>query len=170
MQIARGLIRQQKFRSGDDGAGYADKLLLPTGKLPRVQIFFADDLKTVERVGHQGSSLALTITSIGERNIEVLVNSEIVEQMILLKDKSNLFVSQSCALFRLQMMHRRFVEKVFTRPAVIVHAENVQEGRLARARRAHYGDKIAFCDIEIDVAQDIKGLTLPQRVGTFDVA
>src|SRR5438067_11659277 len=129
MQIASWLIRQQQSRRGYDGAGYSNELLLATRKLPRIQIFFADDLKTIERVGHEGGAFALTIMPIRKRNIEVLVNRQIVEQMILLKNESDLFVSQTGALLRFQMMHCGLIEKIFACASVIVHAENVQEGR-----------------------------------------
>ena len=76
--------------------------------------------------------------------------------MILLKNEPDLFVPQSGALLCFQVMHCGFIEKVFARPAVIMHPENVQESRFARARGAHYGNKIALSDVEIDVAQDIK--------------
>src|SRR5690349_2576858 len=152
MQVSGWLIGQQKFRLGNNGAGYPDQLLLPPRKLARIQIFLADDLKTVERVRHQSGAFALTIMSIGKRNIEVFVNRQIVEQVILLKNEPDLLVPQSGALLRFQVMHCGLVEKIFARPAMIMHPENVQESRFARAGGAHYGNKIAFSDFEIDVA------------------
>src|SRR5882762_1337894 len=132
MQISSWLIRQQQFGRGNDSAGYPDELLLAAGELPRIQILFADDLKTIERVRHQRSPFALTIMPIREWNIEVLVNRQIVEQMILLENESDLVISQSGPLFCLQKMHRGLIEKIFPRPSVIVHAENVQESPFAR--------------------------------------
>src|SRR4029077_20005179 len=96
-------------------------------------------------------------------------NGKIVEQMILLKDESDLFVSQSGALFRLQVMHRGLIKEIFAGPSVIVHAENVQEGRLAGARRSHHRNKVAGGNIQIDVAQDVKQLSASERIGAFDV-
>src|SRR5438105_10857969 len=116
MQISGGFVREKKFRLGDDGAGDADELLLAAGKLPRIQIFLADDLKTIQRVGHQRGAFALTIMPIGKRDIEVLVNGQIIEQMILLKNESDSLVTQRGALFCLQMMHRGLVEKEFPGP------------------------------------------------------
>jgi hypothetical protein len=46
--------------------------------------------------------------------------------MVLLKDEADLFVPQRGALFRLQMMHRGFIQKIFALPAVVMHPENVQ--------------------------------------------
>ena len=67
-------------------------------------------------------------------------------------------------------MHGRVIEKVLTGPAVIVHAEDMQQGRFAGSRRTHYGDEIAFGYVEIDVAQDVKRLPMPQWITAFEVA
>ena len=80
--------------------------------------------------------------------------------MILLEYESNLLVSQRGTLLRFQMMHRGFAQEIFAAPAVIVHAQDVQERRFTRAGRSHDGDKIAFPDFQIDVAQDVKKLLL----------
>src|SRR5437762_13874914 len=123
MQIASWLIRQQQSRRGYDGAGYSNELLLATGKLPRIQIFFADNLKTIERVGHERGTFALTIMPIRKRNIEILVNRQIVEQMILLENESDLLISQGAPPFQFKMIHRVSTKKKFPVPPVIVHAE-----------------------------------------------
>src|SRR5262249_61107914 len=82
--------------------------------------------------------------AIRQRDLEVLVNREIVEQMVLLKDKTDLLVPQRGALLRLQMMHSCVVQRVFAFPAVIVHPENVQQRRFTSARRTHDGNKFAL--------------------------
>src|SRR5207237_6831396 len=127
VQIAGWLIRQQQFGRGNDGTGYPDELLLAAGELTRIQIFCADNLKTIEGVGHERGAFAVTIMPIRKWNIEVLVNRQIIEQMILLENESDLLISQRGALFRFQMMHRGFIQKKFAGPSVIVNAENVQE-------------------------------------------
>src|SRR5207253_9483101 len=50
MQIARGLVSQNQFRIRDHSASNANELLLASGKLWRIQILFADNLKTIECV------------------------------------------------------------------------------------------------------------------------
>src|SRR6266480_1287381 len=89
--------------------------------------------------------------------------------MILLKDETDLLVPQSGAFLRFQLMHCGFAEKIFTRPTVIVHAENMQQSRFACAGRAHNRDEVAFLNLQIDLAQDVKELFLRQRIAAFDV-
>src|SRR5438034_6101535 len=89
--------------------------------------------------------------------------------MILLENESDVRISQRGALFRFEMMHCGLIEKIFAGPSVIVHAENVQESRLARARWSHHRNKIAAGNIKIDVAQDVKHLPASERIRAFDV-
>ena len=78
----------------------------------------------------------------------------------MLKHETDLLVPECGAFFRLQMMHSRFVQKVFALPAVIVHPENVQQRRFTCARRTHDRNKFAFGDVQIDIAQDVEKLLL----------
>jgi hypothetical protein len=88
--------------------------------------------------------------------------------MILLKDESDLLVAERGALLWLQMMHCRFVKKIFAFPAVIVHPEDVQQRRFACTGRTHHGHEFAFGDIQIDIAQDVEKFLLAQRISAFE--
>jgi hypothetical protein len=54
----------------------------------------------------------------------------IVKQVITLKDESDVLVSQGCPLLAIQLMNRNIVKVVFAAPTLIVHAKNMQQGRL----------------------------------------
>src|SRR5439155_1621265 len=84
--------------------------------------------------------------------------------MILLKNETDLLVAQCRSLFWFQMMRCSSVEKVFTGPAVIVHSQNVQQRRFACAGRTHDRDEVAFLNLQIDLAQNVKELFLRQRM------
>src|SRR5437867_9305251 len=84
--------------------------------------------------------------------------------MVLLKHKSNLLIAQRGPLFRFQMMDRGVIEKIFTGPSVIVHSEDVKQRRFAGAGRPHHRDELALRNFDLDVAQDVKKLPMPQRV------
>src|SRR5439155_20072401 len=132
-----------------------------------IVICISNNLKAIEGVGHERGAFALTIMPIRKWNIEVLVNRQIIEQMILLENGSDLLISQRGALFRFQMMHRGFIEKIFAGPSGIVHAENVQESRLARARWSHHRNKIAGGNSKIEVAQAEKHWPASERIGSI---
>src|SRR5204863_9017134 len=99
------------------------------GKLAREQILFADNLKTIERVRDHGLAFGTLNISVRERNVQVLSHGEIVQQVELLKDKANVFLMQSRALFRRKLMHRMVAQEIFTFPCMIVHAEDREQRR-----------------------------------------
>src|SRR5437762_7788731 len=63
----------------------------------------------------------------------------------------------------------RFRRESITGPAVIVHSQNVQQRRFACAGRTHDRDEVAFLNLQIDLAQNVKELFLRQRIAAFDV-
>src|SRR5438552_3095641 len=89
--------------------------------------------------------------------------------MILLKNKPNLFVAKRGPLFRFQMMNRRLVEKIFAAPTVIVHSEDVKQCRFSGARGSHHRNELPFGNVDVDVAQDVKKLSMPQRVVSLKI-
>src|ERR1043166_1977210 len=103
VQVAGRFVGQNQFGAGDDRACDRDELLLAAGKLARIQIFFSDDLKPVKRVGNNGGAFAPANFAIRQRDLEIFVNGQIIEEMVLLEDKPDVLVAQCGALFRLQV-------------------------------------------------------------------
>ena len=126
-------------------------------------------METIERSGHDAGTFGFAEPSIRKRDVEVLVNGQIVEQVITLEDESDLFVAQTGALFRFEVMNGGLAKKVFTVPAVVVHAEDVQQGRFAGPGWAHDGNELALVDFETDVAQDIKELPFGEWINAFEI-
>src|SRR5437899_8713150 len=89
--------------------------------------------------------------------------------MILLENKTDLLVAQRRALFRLQMMDGRLVKKIFAIPTVIVHSEDMEQGRFPGARWSHHRNELAFRDFDLDVAQNVEKLSMPQRVVSLKI-
>ena len=73
------------------------------------------------------------------------------------------------ALLRVQPVHRLVDEVVLAGPRAVVHAEDVEQRRLAGARRPHDRDELALLDVEVDAAQDV-GAADAVRVRLLDVA
>src|SRR5580765_3132637 len=48
------------------------------------------------------------------------------------------------------LMHRMAVEEELARPGAVVHADDVQQRRLARARWPHDRHELAILDVDID--------------------
>src|SRR5579859_8120392 len=153
MQIAGGFVRQDQLRLVDHRARHAYELLLSTGELIRIEIFLADDVEPVERVAHHTGALRLLDVFVGERQIQVLGDGEIVEQVIALEDESDVLLIQIRALLAVHLVHGLAGKVILACPLIVEHAQDAHQRRLARPRRSHDGEKFALGDLEIDPAQ-----------------
>src|ERR1039457_943135 len=81
VKVARRLVGQQERRLVNYGAGDSHQLLLASRELARVQILLGNDLKAIQRVGHKALPLAARNVLVREREIDVFLNGEIVEQV-----------------------------------------------------------------------------------------
>src|SRR5437764_15396475 len=102
MKVARRFVGKYQTRVRDNCARDADKLLLSAGKLRRIQILFADDLKSIECVADDRLTILAVHVSIRERQFEILEDSLIVQQVIALKHEADVLVTQFGALLRFQ--------------------------------------------------------------------
>src|SRR5271154_3507618 len=126
MQIAGGFVSEYELGILNDRAGDTDKLLLATGKLIGEQIFFGDDVEAVENVGDQAGTLFVRNIFVGERDFQVLVDGEIVDQVIALKHKTDVVLVQFVALLGAEFVDRLIEKKVFAGPGAVQHADNAE--------------------------------------------
>src|SRR6516162_465691 len=129
MEVPRRLIGKDKPGIRYDGPGDGDKLLLASGKLVRIEILFPDDLKTVERIGHDRLAFTALDVAIRKRNVEVLVNSEAVEQVILLEDKTDVALVQLDTVLRPHLVNSFTQEVKLALPVAVEHSQNGEKRR-----------------------------------------
>ena len=63
-----------------------------------IEVFLADDLEAVERIGDQALALGARHVLVGEREVDVLLHGQIVEQVIALEDHADVPLGQLGAL------------------------------------------------------------------------
>ena len=138
---------------GDDGARDGDQLLLSARELVGIEVLLADDLEAVQHVADDAVALALLDVAIGQRNVEVLVDGERIEQVIALENEAEVFLVQLHAIFFVELVDGVLDQVILTGPGAVVHAEQVEQRGFARAGRSHDGDELAFLDFRVDAAQ-----------------
>ena len=79
------------------------------------KIFLGDDLKAIQRVGHQALPLAARNVLVGKRQVDVLLHGQIVEQVIALEDHADVSLREFGTLLALHLMHR-LLRETSTRP------------------------------------------------------
>ena len=126
VQVTGRFVREYELRIRNHGARNRHELLLAAGELAGVEILLADNMKTVEGVGYDRCTLRSLDVAIRERDVEVLVDREIVEQVVLLEDESDVAFVQLVAVFDFEFMYRVVVQPVFSVPGSVQHAENAE--------------------------------------------
>ena len=159
MKVTGGLVREDHLRVGDDRAGDAHQLLLPAGQLIRIQILLSHDLKPIKDVGHHALTIFAADIPVRERNLQVLVHRQVVEQVIALKHEPDMLLVKLGSLLRIQPVDGLVHEVVLARPRAVVHAQDVQQRRLAGARWSHDRDELTILDVDVHA---------PQHVGAAD--
>jgi len=97
----------------------ATKLLLAAGKLVRIERFFTDDLEAVENIGHHSFALSFLDVAIGEGQVEIFRDGEIIEQVVLLENEADIFFVQFDAAAIIELMDGIFEKVIFAFPGAI---------------------------------------------------
>ena len=169
VQVASGLICQQQRGIVNDCARDANQLLLSAGELRRKQVLLADDVEAVQRIGYQRLSLGARHVLVAQRQIDVLGNCELVEQVIALEDHPHASLRQLRPLFAAHGVYRVAVEVVLAQPLVVEQSDGVQQRRLPCTGWSHQCDELAAFDFEVNAAQHPR-LTGAGLVAAFEVA
>src|SRR5712671_6287482 len=119
MQIAGRFVREQERGLMDDGASDSDELLLSPRELAGVEVFFCDDLETIEYIRHEALTLIAGNVFVREWQVDILLNGEIVEQVIALEDHPDVFLGQLAASFAFQIVRGLIAKPVLARPLVV---------------------------------------------------
>src|SRR5215217_3979398 len=169
VQVARRLVGEDYLRIGDDRPRHRDELLLTARQLIRVEILLPHDRELVEDVADHALALRLLDVAVGERDVEILVDREMVEQVVALKDEADVLLVQLGPIFRGELVHRLIEEVILAGPGTVVHPDDVQERRFAGPRRPHDRDELPLFHIDVDAAQHV---TAARAVGIrlLDVA
>ena len=104
------------------------QLLLAAGKLAGIQVFLGHDLEAIECVGDQALPLTARNVFIRERQINVFLNREVVEQVIALEDHPDILLRQLAPLLAFQIVNRFFAKPVLACPLVVEKGKHVEQG------------------------------------------
>ncbi len=142
------LVAEQHFRPLGDGAGHGDALLLAAGKLGREMIEPIRKPDELQRRlgGHR------IVRDFGDE-FDVLARREAGRQIEELEDETDMAapVGGQLAVARLDEIASLEADHAGGRP--VEAPQNVQQRRLARARRTQQHQCLAGRDVQVDAAQ-----------------
>ncbi len=168
VEVAGRLVGEQDARAAGEGAGDGNALLLAAGKLVRqmpAAVAHADPLECLRR-----AALALGrrhVAAISKRQLDVLEDGEIADEVEALEDKTDLAVADACPVGERQAFHLLTVEQIAAFGGRIEQAEDREQRRFAAARGAGDGDVFARLDFQINAGQRV-GFDLVGEEDFFD--
>src|SRR5699024_4965322 len=99
-----------------------------------------------------------------ERESDVLGRGERGDEVEVLEDVTDLAATQRGTLLGPEAAHRGAPDLDDARVGGVEPASDVEERRLAGARRTHDGDELARTDVEVDAVERVDGI-LARPVG-----
>src|SRR5438445_6843070 len=155
VEVAGGLVAEQKRRIGHDRARDADALLLSAGELSRIVMHPVAQPHDRQRRLDVTPALRLRQAGQQERQLRVLEGGEHGDQVVHLEDEPHVARSPGRQLAGGHVGD--LVPRHDDAPGRghVEAAEQVEQGRLARAARAHKRDEIARVDVEVESLEDI---------------
>ena len=150
---AGGLVGKDQLRVSNDGARRGNALTLTARHLSRVLL---QNIRHAKQIGDaidlraNGISF-LTLDGKGQSN--VLETGQSVQQVGVLEDEAQVIAAKFGQLTTAQLRDVAAVQDDASAGHGIDSGDAVQKRALARARRAHHADELAFADIERHVVK-----------------
>ena len=93
---------------------------------------------------------------IGERQLDVLVNGEVADQVEALEDEADLLVADARAVGEVEILDRLAVQQVTATAGRVEQSDDGQQRRFAAARRAGNGDVFALRDVQVNARKRVR--------------
>ncbi len=157
VEVAGRLVAQQQRRIGNDRARDADALLLTAGQLARLVLgAFAQS--------HQAQRCAGALATIRgrqrgqqQRQFDVALGGQHRQQVVHLEHEADVIRAPAAELAVAHRVGALAGDFDRARGRPVEAADQVQQRRLAGARRAHQRQEIPFGDVQVERVQDMHG-------------
>ena len=149
VQVAGGLVGEQDRRVPSQPAGHRHALLLTAGELRGVVLHAVRHADLLQRLLHALLALRGAHAAIGQRQLDVLVDRQVADQVEGLEDEADLAVADARALGRLELLDRPAVERVAALGRRVQQAQDREQRGLAAARGPGDRDVLASLDLQM---------------------
>src|SRR5262245_1986846 len=153
VEIPRGLVGGEYLRRADDRPRDGDPLLLAAGELAGEVADAGGEAHAVERGERALVALRSRETPVEERNLDVVEDGEVRDQMEGLKDEADLFVSDLRERPFLEAGHGAAGERDAALRRHVQEPDHVQERALPRSRRSHHRAEVPLLDPQVHARQ-----------------
>ena len=155
--ITASPLRESRFPVGSSAsrmegdpakrARHGHALLLTAGELRRIVPQAMRHADALQRLQHAALALGdWHAVAIGQRQLDILIDREIADQVETLKDEADLAVADARAVAEIQVRHRLAVQVVVAAGGRVQQSDDGQQRGLAAARRAGHGNVLALAN------------------------
>ena len=153
VEVTCGLVGEDELGVGHHGTGDGHTLLLSARELLGEVLRPMADGHALQDVVHALLAFGGTKPQIGQRQLHVLEDVQLVYQVEALEDEAYLALADAGAVLLVQVGHLLPQQTVAARGGVVQQAEDVQQGGLATTRGAHDGYEFALLYLEVHLVQ-----------------
>src|SRR5262245_26724104 len=156
IEISSGLVGEENQRLAGHGARYGDTLLLTARQLARQMLRAMRHADAFERRLHALAAFSAAHAAVGERQLHVLEDAQVANQVEALEDEANLPISDAGALGGAEVRHLPGIQRVGALRWRVEQPEDREQRRLAAARRSRDGDVLAALNCHVDARQRVR--------------
>ena len=167
VECAGGFVGEDDFRIGDERAGDSHALLLSTRHLVGIVVGPGQQVEAFEIFQCHLMAFAARHTLIEERQLHVLYRCLEADEVKALEDEADEVVAVFGGATLTEIFDERAVEDVLATVVVVENAQDVEQRRLAGARRSHDGDELALLYVKADAFEHVQWLST--KVGLVDI-
>src|SRR5882724_1603590 len=156
VEVAGGLVGQEDLRAADDGAGDRHPLLLAARELGGEVMGARGKPHPVEGGERPLPALLRRKTAVQQRDLDVVDDGEIADQVELLENETHPFIADAGELpvaVPVAAADPLAVELDLALARLVEQTDQVEERALAASRGTHDRDQLAFFDHEVDVVE-----------------
>ena len=165
---AGGLVGQHDLGVVHEGARDCHALHLPAGKLRRPLVDMVAQAHALERLARTLAALGAADARQGEGQLHVGEHRLVRDEVVALEDEANAVVSVGVPVLVGVVLGGDAVHDDVAGVGVVKAAEDVEEGGLARARRAQHRHELALAKRDGDPVQRLLD-EVPRLVRLADV-
>ncbi len=165
VEVAGRLVGEDQLGLGDEGAGDRDALLLAARELAGAMARAMGDADLVHHLVDTALALGGGDVVVEQGQLDILAHRQLVDQVEALEDEADVGLAHVGELALREAGDLLSVEQVRTARRAVEHADHVEQGRFAAARRAHDRDELALGDVKVDRVE--RGRL--DRVGAIDL-
>ena len=158
VEVAGRLVGQENAGRVDQRARDGDALPLSAGELVGPVLDPVAQPHPRERIAGERPALLRAQAGVDQGQLHVVQRRGPWQQVEGLEHESDLLVPDPGQLVVVQLGHPVAVQPVLAAGRAVEAADQVHEGGLARARRAHDGDELVLPDDHVDAAERVHHL------------